>query len=380
MFLREVVGQRAAKEGLLRMYHNNQLPHALLFAGSAGTGGLPLAVAFARFVFCENKQKDDSCGLCPNCRKIRKLEHADLHLTFPAVPPKSGTKALSAYYQKNFREFFRQTPYSSAYDWFQFIEAENKQGNIPAEECQQIIERLSLKSYEGNKKIQIIWRPEYLGKEGNILLKLIEEPPADTYLFLVAENPEDILATVLSRLQTIRLSPVSAEDIIKGLVERNLTSPENAAQVARISNGSFAEALKLLKDSDSSLFADMRRWFNALFTHNGVEVSRCTEDMSKLGREQQKNFLAYVVRMLEQTIRARYLPDAVLSLPAEEAAFVKKLASQPVSFEMISEIIKNTARTSYYIERNTHARTQLHALSIRIMQILQDREPAWLKL
>lgn len=153
------------------MWQRDVFPHALMLIGSEGTGGLPMALALAQYVFCENKSATDSCGHCPNCGKVAKLEHADLHLSFPSIPPKPGSKALSKHFHKQFRDFVQQTPYGTTYDWLQFINAENKQGNITAEECRDIIDMLNLKSYEGGSKVQIIWRPEYLGKEGNILLK-----------------------------------------------------------------------------------------------------------------------------------------------------------------------------------------------------------------
>ena len=165
MLFSSVVGQQLAKGGILNMWKNNVFPHALLIVGGEGTGGLPMALALAQYIFCENKSSTDSCGKCAGCSKALRLEHADLHLTFPAIPPKPNTKALSRYYINEFKEFIKQTPYGTTYDWLQHINAENKQGNIPAEECREIINVLNLKSYEGGKKVQIIWRPEYLGKE-----------------------------------------------------------------------------------------------------------------------------------------------------------------------------------------------------------------------
>ncbi len=143
-------------------------PHALLFTGAEGTGGLPLALATAQYIFCENKTETDSCGKCAGCSKAARLEHADLHFSFPSISGKSGVKANSRLFMQEFREFVKQSPYGTTFDWLQHINAENKQGNITAEECREIIEILYLKSYEGGKKILIMWRPEYLGKEGNI--------------------------------------------------------------------------------------------------------------------------------------------------------------------------------------------------------------------
>lgn len=368
-----VVGQSFAKQGLLQMWHSGHFPHALLLAGKEGTGGLPLGLALAKFLLCENKQQDDACGKCPSCGKAEKLEHPDLHVTFPTIPPKAGTKAMSKYFIQEFREFVKQSPYASTYDWLQFINAENKQGNITAEECREIIDTLNLKSYEGGQKIQLIWRPEYLGKEGNILLKLIEEPPAQTILIFIAEDIEDILPTILSRTQMIKLPPVATVDIAEALTSRSLADAKKAAQVAHIAHGSYAEALRLVQHADNDLFPEVRNWFNALFTNNGVAIAKFAEDWSKTGREQQKNFLQYVIQLLEQAIRFRYLPQVPPALPAEEAAFVQKLAGLNVSFDALQDMVKDIASVIYYIERNAHGKTQLHALSIRLVYIVQGR-------
>lgn len=367
----KVAGQQAAKQGITGMWTSNHFPHALMILGKEGTGGLPLGLALAQYIFCENKQANDSCGACAGCSKASKLEHADLHLSFPSVSPKPGTKAMSRHYMKDFREFVAQTPYGTAYDWLQFINAENKQGNITAEECREIIDTLNLKSYEGGSKVHIIWRPEYLGKEGNILLKLIEEPPADTFLILIAEDTEDILPTILSRTQIVRLPPISEDDIAAALTERSLAEPKKATQIAYIANGSFTEALRLVQHSGNDLFPDVRNLFNALFRNNGIGIAQFCEDWSKAGREQQKNFLHYIIQLLEQAIRVRYLPQKPPALPEEESQFVQKLADMNLLLETFGKMVDEISKTIYYIERNAHSKTQLHALCIQLVYVIK---------
>jgi DNA polymerase-3 subunit delta' len=163
MLFQDVAGQAAAKRSLVQMWQGGRMPHAILLLGREGTGGLPLSLAFAQYVLCEAKTDQDSCGACANCQKVQRLEHADLHLSFPSIKYKPSEPTKSAYFIKEFRQFVHNTPYGTTYDWLQEIEAENKQGNISAEECRIIINDLSLKSYEGSTKIMIMWRPEYLG-------------------------------------------------------------------------------------------------------------------------------------------------------------------------------------------------------------------------
>lgn len=373
MLMKDVVGLQAAKVNLTDMITKNRLPHALLLLGAEGSGGLSLALAFAQYIFCSAKVGAASCGLCADCQKASKLEHPDLHISFPAIAPKPNTKALSRFYIQDFRKFIAQTPYSSTYDWLQFINAENKQGNIPTEECREIIDTLNLKSYEGGKKIQIIWRPEYLGNAGNILLKLIEEPPKDTLLLFVAEQTEDILPTILSRVQTVRLPALHPADIAQGLQDRSLADAHKAAQIAHMAMGNFAEALRLVKHADNDLFPDVKRWFNAVFTNNGIDIARLADEWSKKGREQQKNTLHYVIQLLEHTIRMQFMPNYKPALPEPEVVFISKLAKLQLSHEVLHQMINAITDTSYYIERNAHGRTQLHALSIKLVQAVQNR-------
>lgn len=369
-----VVGQQAARNGLFRMWQHDVFPHALLIVGAEGTGGLPIALALAQFIFCEDKQEHDSCGKCAGCSKAARLEHADLHLSFPSIAPTPNTKAMSRHFIQEFREFVKQTPYGTTYDWLQHINAENKQGNITAEECREIIDVLNLKSYEGGKKVLLMWRPEYLGKEGNILLKLIEEPPADTMLILVAEHAEDILPTIRSRTQDVRLAPISAAEIADALTQRLHTDAARAAQVGHIAMGSYTEALRLVRHADNDLFPEVRLLFNNLFTSNGIGIARFAEDWSKTGREQQKNFLQYIIQLLEQAVRVRYRPDVQQSLPVTEAQFVKRLGDKIESVENLARMADAISDTIYFIERNGHAKTQLHALAIRLQYIAKGAE------
>ena len=373
MQFKDVIGQHAAKEGLLKMWYNDVFPHAIMLAGGEGMGGLPLGLALMQFIFCTQKTPTDSCGACINCRKVSRLEHADVHLTFPTIPPRSGVKGMSRLYITEFREFIKQSPYGTTYEWLQHINAENKQGNIVAEECREIIDTLNLKSYEGGMKVQVIWRPEYLKKEGNILLKLIEEPPHDTIIIFIAEDMEDILATIKSRTQTVRLAPIPPQEIAEALMARSLTEPVKAAQIAHISMGSYTEALRLVRSTDNDLFPGVKDLFNHIFTNNGLGIMKFADEWSKAGREQQKNFLHYIIQLLEQTIRARYSPAVALALPEAEAQFVRKLAGTKTTFEAFGKLIEAITDTMFYIERNAHSKTQLHALGIRMQYIVSNR-------
>lgn len=374
MHFRDVTGQALAKEGLLNLWHSGRLPHALMIAGKEGTGGLPLALALIQYIFCEQKEQDDSCGRCPACIKVQKLAHPDLHISFPSIPPKPGQKASSKAYMNEFREFVHQSPYGSTFDWLQFINAENKQGNITAEECRDIIDTLNLTAFEGGYKIQLLWRPEYLGKEGNILLKLIEEPPSRTLILMVAEEPEAVLKTILSRTQQVHLLPLSIQEISQALVARAGAEPRRAAQAAQLAEGSYSQALQLLHYTGNDLLVPLREWFNGIFTNNGLAISKWVEDMGKTGREQQKNFLLYTQQLLTHALRLTMVPGITTNLPDDEAAFASKLAQRRFTPDIFRRIDAAINQTVHHIERNAHSRTQLLFLSLRIQYLIQGQE------
>jgi DNA polymerase-3 subunit delta' len=242
MLFSEVIGQQEIKAKLRNLIKFNRLSHALLLHAPEGAGGLPLALAFAQFLVCEQVPgKDDhnnfpaeSCNECPSCKKAAGLVHPDIHYSYPVVTKKQGEKPVSTDYISEWREFISQFPYGTIFDWLQFIQAENKQGNISANECNEINRKLSLKSFESGYKILIMWMPEYLGNEGNKLLKLIEEPPPDTLFILVTENDAHILPTILSRVQIIRLPRPSVPEIQEALVSRAGVQPEQSRQLTEL--------------------------------------------------------------------------------------------------------------------------------------------------
>src|SRR3984885_2909521 len=230
----QVIGQQQVRDNLTEMVRQNRLSHALLFLGHEGSGALPLALAFAQYVVCERRDSSsaDACGVCATCVKAGRLMHPDIHFSYPVIPKKAGDKPVSSDYSSEWREFIQQYPYGNAYDWLQFIGAENKQGNITAQECNDINRKLSLKSFESGYKILILWMPEYLGNEGNKLLKLIEEPPANTLFILVAENEGQILQTILSRTQLVKIPALDDSDVEAGLEATQDISKEKAKQIA----------------------------------------------------------------------------------------------------------------------------------------------------
>ena len=372
MSFSKVIGQGQVKQHLVELVHGNRLSHALLMLGPEGSGALPMALAFAQYVVCERKGEKDACGVCPACVKANELVHPDIHYSYPVIPKKAGDKPVSSDYGSEWREFVAKYPYGNAYDWLQFIGAENKQGNITAQECNDIIHKLSLKSFESGYKILVMWMPEYLGNEGNKLLKLIEEPPADTLFLLVAENEGMILQTILSRTQLVKVPLPETAEIERALQERAGLEAGQARQIAVLCEGNYHEALQLIRHADDDWQGVLREWLNAILKTGPIAQVKWIEEMSKSGRERQKQFLRYFNHLLEQAVRLRYMGDRELPIPEAEKDFALRL-NKIADIGQQKAIIEELDRAAYYIERNAHAKMLFHALTIKLYHILVEK-------
>ncbi|MGH2643175.1 MAG: ATP-binding protein, partial [Chitinophagaceae bacterium] len=291
MLFSDVIGHQATKDFLLQTVKQNRLSHALLFQAPEGAGGLPMALAFAQYIVCTNKRDNDSCGECGACKRASQFIHPDIHFSYPVIPRNSGDKPLSIDYIKEWREFIAQQPYGNSFDWLQFINAENKQGNIPASECRDILRKFNLKSYESEYKILILWYPEFLSREGNILLKMIEEPPPKTLFIFVAENTELVLPTILSRTQLVKMNPLTTKELSDALTVRASADKSNANRIAGLSEGNYREALHLMQHDTSDFLEVLRKWLNAIILNKPLLLQSWIDEMAKTGREQQKQFL-----------------------------------------------------------------------------------------
>ena len=395
-----VIGQPQTKQHLVELVHFNRLSHALLLLGQEGSGALPMALAFAQYVVCEKvngkeasaapagaslfgeepaapsaprTMLTDACGVCPSCVKAVQLIHPDIHYSYPVIPKKAGDKPVSTDYSSEWREFVKQHPYGNAYDWLQFIGAENKQGNITAQECNDIIHKLSLKSFESGYKMLIMWMPEYLGNEGNKLLKLIEEPPPNTLFLLVAENESLILQTILSRTQLVKMPLPETIEIEKALMERAGLEPVQARQIAVLCEGNYHEALQLIRHADDDWQGVLREWLNAILKNGPIAQVRWIDEISKSGRERQKQFLRYFNHLLEQAIRLRFMDGGQVPIPEAEKDFASRL-NKIADIGQQQAIIVELDKAAYYIERNAHAKMLFHALTIKLYHILAEKK------
>ena len=400
MQFKEVIGQAEVKQQLIDMYLQNRLGHALLFLGKEGSGALSMARAFTQYINCEKVNGKsaqgagslfgdapqievgphaDSCGICPSCVRSSGMINPDIHFSFPVITKKSGEKPVSADYISEWREFMKSNPYGNIYDWLQFIKADNKQGNITSAECNHIIKTLSLKSFGAEFKFLIMWMPEFLGNEGNKLLKIIEEPPPNTIFIFVAENDQLILPTILSRTQLIKIPRISTDDIKSALIDDVQLKENESLQIAILSEGNFREALQQVAHNEDNWEVQLRDWLNTILKTGPAEQVKWIEDISKLGREKQKQFLRYFNHLLEHAIRLRFMGDEAadkILIKNEKQDNNNDFANRFNKLCNVNQqeaILKELDVAIYHIERNANTKILFHALTIKIYHIISNK-------
>lgn len=366
MQFNQVIGQYRTKEALQQMIASDRMSHALLFLGAEGCGKLALALGFAQYVLCTDKQESDSCGKCSNCIKSAKLVHPDIHYSYPTV----GSKAVSTNLLPEWRKTMEQNPYLNSNQWLQFIGAENKQGNITKDECVEIIKKLSLKIFEGSHKILIMWLPEYLGKEGNRLLKLIEEPPENTLFILVAENQELILNTILSRCQIVKINPLADEEVKNALIEKKGIGEEQAASIAHLAEGNLNEALSLLENTENDNAILFLEWMRLCYLGNGVNLMDWVDRFSKIGRENQKHFLKYGLHFMREYMLLKLTGVDNVRLLPKELKTAQNL-TKIIELNQVEAITSLFNDCAYYVERNANPRILFLDASLQMNTILK---------
>ena len=371
---RLIIGQEVLKKQLTELVQQNRLSHALLFIGKEGVGGLPIANAFAQYLVCERSMTTslaEPCGSCPACKKATEFVHPDIHYSYPTVTRKAGEKPVATDFIVEWRDFLKQHPYGNLFDWIELIkEKDNSQGKITAEECNDILRKLSLKSFESPWKILILWHPELMGNEGNKLLKLIEEPPPQTILLLVSESEQNVLPTIVSRCQLIKVPALENAVIEKALIERNKTTPELAQQIAALAEGNYREALLLAQHAEEDWQELVRNWLNAILKTGPVAQAKWVDDMAKLGREKQKQFLRYFTHLLEQALHVQISGDA-LPISEKEKDFALRI-NRIADLAKQEAMMKEVDAAIYHLERNANAKILFHALTIKLYHIIQD--------
>ncbi|MDB4048016.1 DNA polymerase III subunit delta' [Polaribacter sp.] len=377
MLFNQIIGQKHIKNHLQVSAENGRIPHAQLFVGKEGSGTLPMAIAYAQFLLCNSSESTEACNL-----KCEKLQHPDLHFSFPVTTNDAVKKhPVSNLFLEDWRAFIKEQPYGSLFNWLQHIGVENKQGNIGVDEAETVVKRLQLKSYEGGFKVMLIWMAEKMNiAAANKLLKLIEEPPNKTVFILITENEEQIINTIKSRCQALHFPVLSEQDIATALIERERCSESEAATIAQQAEGNYNKAVQLLNNDGADLVFEewFVTWIRTAFKAKGnasvvQQLIEWSEIIAKSGRETQKRFLEYCLQFFRQALLLNYKSDNLVFMETQTGFDLSKFAPF-VHGGNILDIEKELNDAMYHIERNGNAKIILLDLSMKLTRFLHKKE------
>lgn len=365
----QIPGHEDLKETLRSSVTRNHMAHAQLFHGNEGGAAFPLARAFASFILCENPGPDDSCGTCPSCVKNSKLIHPDVHFFYPRASTKSDP-AKAAAQQKLWRAFLTEHPYGNLEAWSQQAELDNKLVQIGKDDAREIIKTVSLKAFEGKYKIILLWYPETMnGSAANALLKVLEEPPAQTIYLLIGYAVEQVINTITSRSQLVQVPPFTDSDV-KAHLKTLGVAEEDASKVVRVAEGSLLKAKKLLDHSDDLAHEEFQQWMRDCLRGDYTALVRLSEDFSQSGRANQISKMGFWLNLIRESLLAKSDTRDLVNTFGNETTFIDKF-SQAVSFDALERIYQLINEEIYHLSRNANPRITHLNLSLKISQTLR---------
>ena len=377
MQFKQVIGQTYLKQRLIQSVKDNHVPHAQLFLGPSGCGKLPLALAYAQYILCPNRTETDSCGVCPTCQKMQKLVHPDLHFVVPTNTTKSvKSNPESDLFMEEWREFvLKNEGYFNDTDWYAFLDIENKQGYMSVRDAASLLRKLNMKAYEGDYKIAIIWMAEKMRVEtANKLLKLLEEPPEKTVFLLIAEDQDQLLATIRSRTALVKIPALDTDAIETALQQRFGCDPQQAHDAAMISEGDWLTACRSFKDFEDHkfFFATFQQWMRLCFRAAYSEIIDFSANVKGIGRERQKELLEYGLRIIRNSLLFNNNLAGIVMLPDDEKIFNANFAPfvKPANLAQIAELFEEAIRQ---IERNGNAQLIFTDVSFKMIVLLKKK-------
>ncbi|MBN1252849.1 MAG: DNA polymerase III subunit delta [Bacteroidales bacterium] len=376
MQFKDIIGQKDIIKSFVNTVQTNRISHAQLLYGPEGSGKLKLAIALAQYISCKNRTDEDSCGVCPSCNKYNKLIHPDLHFVFPVVKTKTISKPVSDNFIAEWRKFILETEIHRLNNWLDLIENSDAQAGIFTQESGEIIKKLSLKTFESEYKVMIIWLPEKMNlSSANKLLKMIEEPPTKTLFLMVSEYPDKVINTILSRAQFIKIPKIDTQSLIDVLKLKYLVTDENLDYIVKIANGNFFEALEAIKESDGQkyLFNSFVNLMRLGFSAKIVELTKWVDEITSLGREKQKEFIEYSLGLFRENFILNNLSEKSNELnlftTAEKEFSIN--FNKFIHINNIFDIYEEFNKAHLHIERNGMGKIIFLDLALKLVKLLR---------
>ncbi len=365
----EIPGLQSLKNQLISAFTRGKIAHAQLFAGRPNTAVLPMALAYVSYLMCENRTENDSCGSCPNCVRIKRLVHPDIHLHFPKVSAAESKyeKTLSEAIPK-FREFVGETPFGDLEAWTYKYGQENKNLLISREDSRQMLKNVSMRSVEGGYKILLIWYPELMNSSSaNAILKILEEPPEKTLYLLISYNYDNLLATITSRTQLVTVPPNTEEEITSYLQKKGVDQTK-ANQAAKLAEGKIGIAEHYGNVEASQEYEDFQQWMLECWNKNLTGLVKRSEDFSKSGKAFQKSSLNYAISLVRNAV----IHTSGQTPPVQsdsERSFIEKY-SEKLGVERLEKVYTLANEALIHLERNSNPRITHLNLSMDIIRSL----------
>ncbi|MFA5464133.1 MAG: DNA polymerase III subunit delta [Dysgonamonadaceae bacterium] len=374
MYFKDIIGLNDIKKHLIESVQKGYVPHARMFYGAEGVGKLPLAIAYARYLNCLHRGETDSCGQCSSCSKFDKLAHPDLHFAFPMVQKRAEKKLVCDNYLPEWRSFLSENTYFNLSKWLLYIDAKNAQGMIYSQESEEIIRKLNLKVYEAKYKIMFVWLPEKMNLEcANKLLKMIEEPPAHTVFLLISEDLEKVIPTIQSRCQPIFIRAIEQSEIFSALTAHYGLEKHDAQSIAHIANGSYTKAMEIVEsDSDSKFLLTLfNRMMSASSSRKIRAIKEIADELSKTGREVQKSFLIYSLRMFREYFINNLKVPELIYLNRDEQQLGQQFSAS-IHEKNIEVLVQEFTLAHRQIEQNGNARIIFLDLCLKLTMLIKE--------
>ncbi len=376
MFFRDVIGQDEIKNKLIQTVVDGRISHAQLFAGPEGSGSLALALAYAQYISCTDKLESDSCGVCPSCNKYLKLIHPDLHFVFPVNTTEAVTKKepVSDDFIFKWREMLLEDPYPTLFGWYDRIGIENKQGIVNVRESAEIIRKLNLKTFESDYKIMIIWLPEKMNlPSANKLLKILEEPYENTVFMMVTESPEQIIPTILSRTQILKIPAIEPGPMSEALKKMFEMTDGEIQDAVRLSDGNYNKAVEYIQKSEETEvnFERFGSIMRLAYSRNIRGILDWIDQMSTLGREKQKNFLVYGLRLVRENYMMNMGNNELVRMSVKEKEFASKFSTF-IHHNNAALIAEEINKACLHIEANAYDKIVFLDMAMKLIKLIRQ--------
>jgi DNA polymerase-3 subunit delta' len=367
-----IPGLSEIKSTLIDAAQSNHIAHAQLFAGKQGSLNLPLALAYATYLHCQNKSSEGACGVCSACGKSLKYIHPDTNFVFPLgnIKNDKDEERFKSEILKSWRSFLIEQPFGDLTDWISYYGGEDKQALISREESREIIKTLSLKPFESPYKVMLIWQPELMHPSAaNGILKILEEPPANTFFILVTNAIERLLPTIISRTQLVQVPMLSDQELEEFLISKGDTDEAKRKEVVRLAEGNLNAALKWM-DTEEDHFQDrFVGWMRTCHKRDYAGLVGMAEEFHELDKLGQRNFIHYSSGLLRETLLHSVGAKSISRATAAETDFLINFG-KVMNVEKVERASGLLTQAAYHLERNGSPKMIFLDTSLQLAQII----------